>query len=409
MNIPTFPFSIPVEIYVGAAASFSTARAKWASSIAGDAEVYDLIVLDQDTGTFQAGLYVFHNSRWNLAIPYANVNDFVISGGSAAVYVDLTTNKTPLAGSTVFQNGIQSTATTLTGNTPVIWATIFTNPSTGAVVTSFNTRTGAVTLTAADVTAVLAPATTTTIGGVIVPATSALTVDGSGNLGLNLATGLSIVANQLTPAVVSIAGTIDEITVTNVSGAITLSTPQAIATSSSPTFVTLTLSTDCDVNGNVNAKGTVNATTGITPASPTNTGVALASTGALFYDSTQTANNRTWEWTYTGGSFQARALNDAASSNVVPFSITGGQAGGITAIASNSGSGKWTHTGAFSASTVTLSASYTFATLPAAASSSGMRTFISDGAATPTFTAAAAGGGTLFTPVYSDGTTWRNG
>jgi hypothetical protein len=51
---------------------------------------------------------------------------------------------------------------------------------------------------------------------------------------------------------------------------------------------------------------------------------------------------------------------------------------------------------------------YTFATLPSA-NPSGQYVQISDGAAVPVFSAAAAGAGTLATPVYSDGTTWRNG
>lgn len=51
--------------------------------------------------------------------------------------------------------------------------------------------------------------------------------------------------------------------------------------------------------------------------------------------------------------------------------------------------------------------SYTFATLPAASVLGSAQ--ISDGAAAPIWSAAAAGGGTLLTPVYTDGTTWRNG
>lgn len=60
------------------------------------------------------------------------------------------------------------------------------------------------------------------------------------------------------------------------------------------------------------------------------------------------------------------------------------------------------------ASTVMLP-TYTFATLPAAATNKGVLAVISDGAASPVFSAAAAGGGSLNTAVYSDGTTWRNG
>lgn len=50
---------------------------------------------------------------------------------------------------------------------------------------------------------------------------------------------------------------------------------------------------------------------------------------------------------------------------------------------------------------------FTFATLPAATAN--RRAIISDGAAAPVFSAAAAGGGTLRTPVYADGSIWRNG
>jgi hypothetical protein len=60
--------------------------------------------------------------------------------------------------------------------------------------------------------------------------------------------------------------------------------------------------------------------------------------------------------------------------------------------------------------TVIVGATFTYATLPSASTAgAGACCFISDGAATPTFSSAAAGGGSLFTPVYSDGTTWRNG
>jgi hypothetical protein len=52
----------------------------------------------------------------------------------------------------------------------------------------------------------------------------------------------------------------------------------------------------------------------------------------------------------------------------------------------------------------------TFASLPTAASAgSGARRFISDSPASPVFGAAAAGGGSLVLPVYSNGTAWLNG
>lgn len=52
---------------------------------------------------------------------------------------------------------------------------------------------------------------------------------------------------------------------------------------------------------------------------------------------------------------------------------------------------------------------YTVATLPSAATSgAGSRTFVTDALA-PVFGATVAGGGAVFTPVYSDGTNWKVG
>lgn len=53
--------------------------------------------------------------------------------------------------------------------------------------------------------------------------------------------------------------------------------------------------------------------------------------------------------------------------------------------------------------------SSTVADLPPAADYKGARTFITDAAAAPVFRAVVAGGGSIFLPVFSDGTNWRNG
>lgn len=117
------------------------------------------------------------------------------------------------------------------------------------------------------------------------------------------------------------------------------------------------------------------------------------------------------------GSLIFNLVNDANTGATTWLSVarTGTTISGIT---SNSGSGSWAHTGAMTVST-TLTATgkvsaaefvgtkdYTHATLPAAASNKGMRTFITDGPATPVFGDASAGGGTKFCPVYCDGTSW---
>jgi hypothetical protein len=51
----------------------------------------------------------------------------------------------------------------------------------------------------------------------------------------------------------------------------------------------------------------------------------------------------------------------------------------------------------------------TVANLPTAADYKGARTFVTDAAAAPVFRAVATGGGALFSPVFCDGTNWRNG
>ena len=53
--------------------------------------------------------------------------------------------------------------------------------------------------------------------------------------------------------------------------------------------------------------------------------------------------------------------------------------------------------------------SSTVALLPAATDYKGARTFVTDAAAAPVFRAVVTGGGSVFTPVFSDGTNWRNG
>lgn len=64
-------------------------------------------------------------------------------------------------------------------------------------------------------------------------------------------------------------------------------------------------------------------------------------------------------------------------------------------------SGGWVRQGIFAS---------IFANLPTPSSlNKGARTFITDGAASPVFGAIAVGGGSLYTTVYSDGSSWRNG
>lgn len=105
--------------------------------------------------------------------------------------------------------------------------------------------------------------------------------------------------------------------------------------------------TTVTATGNIIAAGTVNSTANTSPASITNTGVALVGNPGgvadlVYYDSTRTVNNRTLDALWSSGVYSLRFKNDAQSSATPFFTATGGFAGGITGITSNSGSGSWT-------------------------------------------------------------------
>lgn len=109
--------------------------------------------------------------------------------------------------------------------------------------------------------------------------------------------------------------------------------------------------TSASILGALSAEG-VNSTSNGQAASVTNTGTAMSQTFAAitYFDSARTANNKTADFLWNSGAFSARFKNDAGSSTATWLSASGGQAAGITGIASNSGTGSWAHTGAFSAS-----------------------------------------------------------
>jgi hypothetical protein len=100
--------------------------------------------------------------------------------------------------------------------------------------------------------------------------------------------------------------------------------------------------------GNVNVQGNISSTNNINPAGTTNSGVALSASpnvaDVLLFDSTQSANNRTYEMLAFQGCQQFRFKNDAGSSATAWLNACGGYAAGVTSIAST---GPWTHTGTF--------------------------------------------------------------
>jgi len=128
--------------------------------------------------------------------------------------------------------------------------------------------------------------------------------------------------------------------------------------SNAASFSSISVSGDVKVTGNVNVQGTVNSTINTLPASITNSGVALTANpnvaDEVYYDSTQTANNRIVEAIWFQGAYQLRFKNDSQASALAALQITGGQASGVTGITSTSGSGNWVHTGGFQATSLSV-------------------------------------------------------
>jgi hypothetical protein len=79
---------------------------------------------------------------------------------------------------------------------------------------------------------------------------------------------------------------------------------------------------------------------------------------------------------------------------------------GNVGIGTTSPASKLDVAGAIKASGTIQTGGYTFATLPTP--TTGMRAYITDGAAIPVFMANAAGGGSTVTPVFYNGTNWIN-
>lgn len=115
-----------------------------------------------------------------------------------------------------------------------------------------------------------------------------------------------------------------------------------------------------DANGNLttNAALTVTGSGGILASGggapvATGNGVQIWSNGPnqpniAFIDGSRTANNRLFTQFFSGNTFNFAFINDSFGSVATPLTFSGGQALGITGITSNSGSGAWAHTGAFS-------------------------------------------------------------
>ena len=107
--------------------------------------------------------------------------------------------------------------------------------------------------------------------------------------------------------------------------------------------------TSANVFGLFSAQG-VNSTTNGQLAGIANTGVNVNASAnwssVTFYDSTRGSDNKTADIVFQSGVVTMRFKNDAGNNATPWLSATGGYGSGIASIASTSGAGAWTHTGA---------------------------------------------------------------
>jgi hypothetical protein len=216
----------------------------------------------------------------------------------------------------------------------------FTVGTTGAVTAK------GITLTAG--TGITLSTTSVNLGGV-------LTVTNAGVTSLTAGTGVSVSAGTggvtlTNTGILSVAGTANQVVATTTAGAVTLSLPQSIAATSTPTFGGLT------VNGTVSATTVTATTVSGTTATFTGTGtvnnlIVSANTGYLYANATGTATAST---TIPGSAISGNITGNSANVTGI-VAVANGGTGATTAASARTALGattKLTGTLNFSATTV---------------------------------------------------------
>lgn len=150
-------FYYPITVHRGASAAVINAPFVTTIPLNFSGSGYALI-LSQDEGRANQGLYVWDDKRWRFAMPQLNVSVGVIDGYSIDVYYDQTTPITDFPdGVLVFRNGIQQSVAEVDTEQNVVWAVMTPVFSSGSVKTVNGVEpdnAGNVQLTADDVGAI---------------------------------------------------------------------------------------------------------------------------------------------------------------------------------------------------------------------------------------------------------------
>lgn len=184
-------------------------------------------ILGMDAGDQAQGLYVFDDVQWRYALPMEAVSASIIRGDALDFYVYPTTSTTAGAGANVYKNGIPQSSNIIAPGRAIYG--VRTPPAGGGggvgAVTSVNGQTGVVIINAGNLSGlasvavsgnysdlngvptpfVLDKATATVLGGVVVPLTSNLVVDGTGAIDTSAAFN-GLIAGKINSVVASGAG-----------------------------------------------------------------------------------------------------------------------------------------------------------------------------------------------------------
>jgi len=197
-NDASLPFSVPVVLHVKGNPPESL-EAPFVSIFEGVADK-KIVILYQDFENNKAGLYAYDQNAWHYIVAFTFVSNFVVNGGNCHVYVDPIAEQMPPSGSIIFNNGEPVASKTIPAGTGW-WA---------AVEYNFVYQ--------------LQPATTATLGGVIVG--NGLNVDGSGYLSTTIQKVAGVVPDGSHNVPLSVA---------NITGAAPLASPNFMGTPSAPT------------------------------------------------------------------------------------------------------------------------------------------------------------------------------
>ena len=172
------------------------------------------LILSADVGPSIAGLYIWKSVFWQFAMPIEAVSALIINGDSSELYINVVAQQTLPAADVVYRNGQLQADTVIEPGTSLVYSVRIPVSSVSGV-ESVNGMTGVVIINAANLpglalvaitgdyndlinkpASTIPIATDTILGGVMVPVTSNISVDGLGNIDIK-ASLLTTINNKL--------------------------------------------------------------------------------------------------------------------------------------------------------------------------------------------------------------------